>query len=115
MAKKVVSRFKSDRPSHYIREWRKHRGLTQERLAERVDMSTSSISQLETGKQDYSQRTLEAIAQALNCLAGELLMRNPSVDDAPWSLLDSLRPETRRQAIELLKTLARTDRSERAA
>ena len=42
-------------------------------------------------------------------------MRNPLVDDAPYSLLDSLTPETRRQAMVMLQALAEADKAERAA
>lgn len=115
MGKRVIPRFKSERPPHFIREWRKFRGLTQQRLAERVDMAVPSISQLETGKQGYSQDTLERLADALNCQPGELLMRDPLRDDAPWSLLDALKPETRAQAITVLKALYEADRGEKAA
>jgi transcriptional regulator with XRE-family HTH domain len=68
----------SDKVGHYIREWRKHRGLTLEQLAGRLDVATSSISQLERGKQGYSQAMLEALAVALNCEAWELISVNPS-------------------------------------
>ena len=115
MAKRVVTRFKPKKPRHFIREWRKFRNLTQDRLGERIGMSPSSISQLETGAQGYSQPTLEALAHALNCEAGELLMRNPTDPEAPWGIWESLRPATKRQAIEVLKTLKRTEEDERAA
>ncbi len=115
MGKKVIPRFKPDRPPHFIKQWRKYRGLTQQRLAERVEMAVPSISQLETGKQGYSQDTLERLADALNCQPGELLMRDPLRDDAPWSLLDALKPETRAQAITVLKALYEADRGEKAA
>jgi transcriptional regulator with XRE-family HTH domain len=115
MGKKVVPRFKPERPKHFIREWRRYRELTQERLAERVNMSVASISQLETGKQGYSQETLEKLADALSCQPGELLMRDPLRDDAPWSILDSLKPETRAQAITVLRALYDAEKGNKAA
>jgi transcriptional regulator with XRE-family HTH domain len=115
MAKRVVTRFKKAKPGHFIREWRKFRTFTQERLAARVDLSVSSISQLENGEQGYSQPTLEALAEALGCQPGDLLMRNPNDPEAPWGIWETLKPVTKRQAIELLKTLKRTESDERAA
>lgn len=112
---KVVPRFKAERPRHFIREWRKHRNMTQERLAALVEMSAPSISQIENGNQGYTQSTLERLAEALNCQPGDLLMRNPLVSDAPYGLLDSLKPETRRQAMVMLQALAEADKAERAA
>jgi transcriptional regulator with XRE-family HTH domain len=115
MGKRVTTRFKlPPQPTHFIRHWRKFRGLTQERLAERLGVAPSSISQLERGKQGYSQGMLEALATALGTEAGSLLMRNPNDPEAPWTIWDQLKPATKRQAIELLKTLQRTDQSEAA-
>jgi hypothetical protein len=34
---------------HFIREWRKHRGLTQVQLAERVGMYQGNLSKIESG------------------------------------------------------------------
>jgi transcriptional regulator with XRE-family HTH domain len=111
----VTPRFKKGPPRHFIRAWRKHRHLTQEQLASRVEMSTASISQLENGHQGYSQSTLEALAEALSCQPGDLLMRDPTVGEAAWSLLDSLKPETRRQALAMLRALKESDEAEKAA
>jgi DNA-binding XRE family transcriptional regulator len=48
------------RQRHFVREWRKFRGLTQERLAERTPFTTGAISQLETGRTKYTQDMIEA-------------------------------------------------------
>ena len=63
----------------YIAEWREARGLTQEQLAERISMSRSTLSKMETSDSPYTQRSLEAIAVALRCKPHELLM--PVVGD----------------------------------
>ncbi|RWO37308.1 MAG: XRE family transcriptional regulator [Mesorhizobium sp.] len=70
------------KPSYYFREWRKRRGLTQETLAEQVGLTASSISQLETGKQGFSDSTLAAIASALDCRPGDLLLWGPDESEA---------------------------------
>ena len=114
MARKVISRLKVNEPNHFIREWREFRGLSQERLAERVDLSVSSISQLENGKQGYRQATLEALANAMQCRPGDLLMRNPLTEDAPWSIWDTLKPAQKRQAIALIEALQKTANEEAA-
>jgi transcriptional regulator with XRE-family HTH domain len=106
---KVVPRLKQSWPHHFIAEWREFRGLTQEQLAGRVDLSVSSISQLENGKQGYSQPTLEALAVALSCEPGDLLMRNPMDKNAPWSLLASLKPESREKVVDYIRMVARAD------
>lgn len=48
-----------------VRAWRNHRGLSQDGLARRVDVSQAYLSSIETGKSDGSVRVLAAIARAL--------------------------------------------------
>lgn len=104
--KQVKPRFKQPpfQPT-FIRQWRKHRGLTLEKLAERVDMTTGNLSNIETGKTGYSQATLEAIAGALRCAPADLLVRNPSDPDAIWTLWDRAEPGQRRQILGIIKGL----------
>jgi transcriptional regulator with XRE-family HTH domain len=89
----------------FIRQWRKHRGLTLERLADRVEMSVGNLSQIERGTYAYNQDTLEALAYALDCEPADLLVRNPADPDAPWSIWDQLKPVQKKQAIRLLRAL----------
>jgi transcriptional regulator with XRE-family HTH domain len=58
----------------FIAERRDEMGLTQEQLAEKINLSRSMLSKIETGVQPYTQRTLEAIADALKCRPADLLM-----------------------------------------
>lgn len=92
----------------YIREWRKHRHLTLEQLAARLDMTASHLSMLETGKRGYTQETLERIAEALATDPASLLMRNPLDQDAIWSVWDQAKPAQQRQIVEIAKTLIKT-------
>jgi len=103
MGTRVKTRLKEDeRPRHFIRQWRKKRGLTLEQLAGRLDVATSSISQLERGKQGYSQPMLEAIADALQTEPANLLMRDPTAEDAIWSIEEQLKSIDPRKRIEIL-------------
>ncbi len=77
----MIKTAHTERPKNFIREWRKHRGMTQEKLADEVGLTTASISQLETGKQGFSDATLYAIAEALGCGAGDLLTRPPKSEE----------------------------------
>lgn len=93
--------------STFIREWRKFRNLTQEQLAERIEMSVGTISRVETGQQPYSQPMLEAIAAAVRCAPADLLSRRP--DDPQyelWTVIQGMKPEDRAQAIKVIKALA---------
>lgn len=93
----------------FIREWRKHRGLTLEQLAARLDdMAPSNLSMLERGQRGYTQETLERIAHALQTDVASLLMRNPADSEALWSIWDQAKPGQRLQIIEIAKTLTKT-------
>lgn len=104
MLQKVRPRFKPQRPRFFFKEWRKHRGYTQETLADMIGVQPSTISQLETGKQGFTDSTLIALSEALKCSPGDLLMRNPLDADAPWSIWDNIQPEDRPQAIKTLES-----------
>lgn len=83
----------------YIREWRKHRGLTLERLAERIESTTATISRIERGRQPYSQAIL------LNCRAGDLIMRPPGTLDHIEAVFGELSPGSQRRALAVVKAL----------
>jgi transcriptional regulator with XRE-family HTH domain len=111
MTKKVTPIPKPARPRFFFREWRKHRGYNQEELAEIVGVTASTISQLETGKQGFTDSTLVALADALACSPGDLLMRNPLDQDAPWSIWDNVKkaPAAQRAAIvAVVETMLKT-------
>lgn len=95
---------KKVRTETHIKAWRTHRELTQERLADRIGMSSGNLSLLERGLQDYTQSTLEALANALRCDPVDLLIRDPSEPESVWSLWDSIDPLEKPQAIEILGT-----------
>lgn len=85
----VTPRFKAQKARHYIREWRKYRGLTQEQLAERIGVTHGALSQLERGIINYTQPTLEILAEALSCEPADLIMRDPSSE--VWTIYDTLK------------------------
>lgn len=103
--KRVTPRFKATGPRHFIRKWRHHRGYTQEQLAEMLGITHGTLSQLERGQINYTQPMLEALAEALRCEPADLIVRDPDRPEAPWSILDSLKPEAREQAINYIRFL----------
>jgi transcriptional regulator with XRE-family HTH domain len=94
-------------PTH-IREWRKHRGLTLEKVADRLDMTPGHISMLERGQRGYTQETLEAVAAALQTDVASLLMRDPTDPEAIWTVWDQAKPAQRRQLLIIAQALVRT-------
>ena len=114
MSRKARPHPKPTRRPTYIRAWRKHCGLTLAQLADRlsveleVGISEGQLSRIERGETPYSQDILEALAGALRCEPADLIMRDPVQPDGVWSLLDSLKPMERLQAVEIIKALRRT-------
>ena len=77
----------NDGNTYFFRAWRKHRGLTQEQLAERLGVSVPAISQLERGKQGFSAESLAKMAVVLECEPGDLLSCDPSQIDVDRELV----------------------------
>jgi transcriptional regulator with XRE-family HTH domain len=102
--KKAVPARKQYRKT-FIREWRQHRGLTLEQLADRIDMKASTLSYLERGQSAYTQGTLEAIAHALQTDPASLIMRNPTDEDAIWSLWESASQAEKKQIADVVRVL----------
>ena len=99
-----------DKPAHFIREWREYRQLTQERLADRLEITKGALSNIETGKSGYTEPMLKALAYALRCEPADLIMRNPMQEDAIWSIWDKV-PETERpRVLRLIQEFAEPKR-----
>ena len=109
-------RFGSERfdpMSHYIKEWRKHRGLSLRRLAERMEsepgeelISSMSLSRIERGQQPYSEPILSALAHALDTTEWALLTVNPEKDGDVVDFMQyvrSLSKEERERAMRILR------------
>lgn len=93
----------------FIHQWRKHRGLTLERLAARVGMTAGNLSQLERGNQGYVQETLERLADALQTDVASLLMRNPTDSEALWSIWEQAKPGEREMLVDIARTVVKPE------
>jgi transcriptional regulator with XRE-family HTH domain len=89
----------------FIRQWRKHRDLTLEQLAEKIDMVPSHLSMLERGQRAYTQDTLEAIARALSTDVTALLSRDPGEPDLIGDLWRRADPAEREQIARVARAL----------
>lgn len=74
-----------------VKRARQQRGLTQAELAERAQVSTGLIGQIESGKVEPSLKTLEKIAEAFSLSPCYFI----SEDEDPLSLLRPMNPEVR--------------------
>lgn len=72
---------------HFVKQWRKHFGLSVEGLGEISGISGSMISQLERGKTTYTQKTLEALAKAMNLQPWQLLACGPDENQELWRVV----------------------------
>ena len=97
----------------YIRQWRKHRGLSLRKLAARIEsspgeelISFASLGRIERGQQPYSQPIIEGIAQALNVTVPMLLESDPEKEGEVIDLLRNLDPSKREDAVKMLRALA---------
>ena len=61
-----------------IRKKRKAQGLSQEDLAEKIGISTTHMSHIETGNTKLSLPVFVSVADALNCRTDELLHESDS-------------------------------------
>lgn len=89
---------------HYIKAWRKHRGLNQEQLAERIGVTQSFVSKIESGKQSPDLAFLEAASEALRCDIPDLIMRDPTAPGAIWSIWEQLDQSSRDQVVKIATT-----------
>lgn len=80
----------------YLKEWRKHAGLTQRQVVDRLELfedsslptTEASLSRIETGKQPWAQPIVEALAHVYGVSVEDLMTR------------DIFQEKARREAIE---------------
>lgn len=99
----------------YLAAWRKYRGFTQAQVLDRLaafedpllPLTAASLSRLENGKQPYSQRILEALADVYRTDPGALLTHDPFKEGRVLDLLARLPANDLQQAEAMLEALAR--------
>ena len=96
----------TNRHPFYLKQWRLYRGLSQQQLADRLESSKGYISDLERGVRRYNQDLLEALAYALMCEPADLLMRDPTKEEAIWSIWESVPETDRPKVIEMIKVFS---------
>lgn len=79
--------------------------MTLEAAAELSGMSVGNISAMERGAQTYTQDGLEALAHAYQCEPAQLLMVDPTKEDAIWSIWETAKMGDRQKIVEIAKTI----------
>jgi transcriptional regulator with XRE-family HTH domain len=112
----------TDRPPHYLRQWRKHLGIALEQVRElaealladrvvaegeepdlgKIGLSHSTLSRIETFKLPYNQALLELLAEIYGTDPASLIMRNPADPDGIWSIYDQIPEAARPTALRVL-------------
>lgn len=93
-----------------IKEQRKHAGLTQERLAEKLGVSTGYVSQVERGITKISLDLLAAVSSALRCdmgllVAGSATGGNEYLQSEYIEAFRQLSPKQKQLAMSFLQLL----------
>ena len=103
---------KPGKPGHFVFEWREYRGLSQQRLADRIGVTHGAISQLENGHVSYTQGMLEALADALSCTPADLVGRLPGTEFGLkpayvrlFTLLEQATPEERQRIEQVVEVM----------
>lgn len=76
-----------------------------EKLAAAAGMSAGNLSNIETGKQGYTQENLEGLAPILGCTPADLLERDPGEPDGLWKALQRATPAQREQIRRVVRAL----------
>lgn len=95
-----------------IQQYRKAKGLTQEQLAEKLDISTNHLSAIERGVYGVKLEMLVRIINLLGCSADDLLV---DVVDAGYKTqashladkLEHISPSERKRILDVVETLLR--------
>lgn len=89
-----------------IKRAREEKNLTQEKLAETIDVSTQYVSDLERGVVGASLSTLKSICTALDVTSDQLLFGNASEEVTQIHLMEScasLTPKQLKALTEIIK------------
>lgn len=89
----------------YLAEWREHKGLTQQQVADRLGTTDVTISRWETKKRQPDFNAQCAYAEALGIDVNDL-RRHPDTPSAD-ALLRDQPPEVIDQAIKLIRAIRR--------
>lgn len=116
------------RPKHYLRQWREHVGLSLQAVKDaaealfadrvvaegeevdlnRIGLSYSTLSRIETFKVPYNQALLEVLAEVYGTDPASLIMRDPSDPEGIWSIYDKVPATEKPVALRVLQGFAKT-------
>ena len=91
-----------------VREWRKRRGMSLEKLAEAAGISRSYLNEIELGKKTANENRMRQIARALDVRVEDLLAprERRELEETLLRLLEQLPPDEQRKLIRIAEALA---------
>lgn len=93
---------------HFLRQWREHREKTLEEVGEAVGISHAQLGRIERRLQKYNQELLEKLADLYQTDPASLIMRDPTNEDAIWSLWDQAKPGQRNEIEKYAEFIVKT-------
>lgn len=93
--------------ANHLRAWREEFQLKQTELAQKMDVHSSVVSELESGRKQLSDKWLRRIAPALGIEPGFLLFDPKDANMEVVRAAMAVDPEQRTHAVEVLKTFRR--------
>ena len=91
-----------------VRAYRKLKNLSQEKLAENLDVAMKTINQWENGKAHPKQKSFTALCKFLEIPESELLYHSPIQENSFLNQVNNIctqiSPTRHKQVIEILKT-----------
>lgn len=83
------------KPSVYFREWREHKNITLDKLAELMDTTKSTLSKMQNGQMKWTTIWLGKAANALEIRVEDLFRPPGAVDELTYHPLDEHDPHWR--------------------
>ena len=95
-----------------IKFWRQYRNFTQEKLAEKVELTPGFISLIETGKKRASLETLIRVCKELEITLNDLLVGNQITQPNDYSiefseLISNLNESERNLIFEIIEAICK--------
>ena len=91
----------------FVQEWRKKKGLTQQQLADRINVTKATVSKLERGEMDMSGAYMAMISDAL-AIDPESLLHDPD-RPTPNELLRGVPEQDILKALEIIRVMTGTN------
>jgi transcriptional regulator with XRE-family HTH domain len=90
---------------HFLKEWRRFRGLTQADLARAMAVSRSGLNKVERGRREISASVLARAATVLACTPDDIRHRSPTDSSGFAALCLSLSEADKRLAAAILRAM----------